>query len=28
LSSEDLLGAGLDARDPDIVKCFSCSHSL
>jgi hypothetical protein len=26
LSSEDLLGAGRDARDPDIVTYFSCSH--
>jgi hypothetical protein len=26
LSSEDLLGAGDDARDPDIVTYFSRSH--
>ena len=26
LSSEDQLGAGRDARDPDIVTDFSCSH--
>jgi hypothetical protein len=26
LSSEDLLGAGRDARDPDIVTSFPCSH--
>jgi len=26
LSSEDLLGAGRDARDPDIVTYFSRSH--
>jgi hypothetical protein len=26
LSSEDLLGAGRDALDPDIVTYFSCSH--
>jgi hypothetical protein len=25
-SSEDLLGAGRDARDPDIVTYFSRSH--
>jgi hypothetical protein len=25
-SSEDLLGAGRDARDPDIVTYLSCSH--
>ena len=28
LSSEDLLGAGRDARDPDIVTYFSCRHWL
>jgi hypothetical protein len=26
LSSEDLLGAARDARDPDIVTYFSRSH--
>jgi hypothetical protein len=26
LSSEDLLGAGRDARDPDIVTYLSRSH--
>jgi hypothetical protein len=26
LSSEDLLGAGRDARDPDIVTYFWRSH--
>jgi hypothetical protein len=26
LSSEDLLGEGRDARDPDIVTYFSRSH--
>lgn len=28
LSSEDLLGAGRGARDPDIVTYFSRSHKL
>ena len=28
LSSEDLLGAGRDARDPDFVTYFSPSHLL
>ncbi len=26
LFSEEQLGAGLDARDPDTVTYFSCSH--